>query len=237
MRRHFVDQLRHPDAALDRGIVFEGHVRRALQAELAREARLDDGMRGLEARFRSLPRTDTNTLASRRSGETETPVIVTRPILGSFSVPTASATTARTDSFTRRMRSLIALRYPRSVGGRDERPVGAHELPLLAGEPRLGACRELLRVARLARDERRGQRTALPEVVVVHLGDGGAEPVGELRLRRLHVLPLALERPRVGEVQLDGENRDEAAAAYDSSADAPAGTGCSSDVRSTSRVS
>ena len=71
---------------------------------------------------------------------------------------------------------------------------------------------------------------------MVDFGDGGAEAVRELRLRRLDVLALALQRACVGEVQFDSENRNEAGA-QDSSADAPAGTGSSSEVRSTSRVS
>jgi hypothetical protein len=82
----------------------------------------------------------------------------------------------------------------------------------------------------------------LPELVVIHLGDGRAEAVRELRLRGLDVLALPLQRSRLGEVQLDRQNRDEAGAAsrrpaQDSSAGAPAGTGSSSEVRSTSRVS
>ena len=59
----------------------------------------------MAVRFFSLPSTDTKTRASPRSGETTTPVTVTIPIRGSFSSPTPSATTARTDSLTRRMRS------------------------------------------------------------------------------------------------------------------------------------
>jgi len=133
----------------------------------------------------------------------------------------------------------MALRY---VLGRDERSIGAHELPFLAGEPRLGACRELLGLARVPRHERRRQTAALPEVVMVDLRHGRAETVGELGLRRLDVLALPLERSSLREVQLDRQDRDEATAAarrraQDSSAGAPAGTGSSSEVRSTSRVS
>src|SRR5579862_1207961 len=58
-------------------------------------------------RFRALPSTDTKTRPSRRSGETSTPVTVTMPTRGSLSSTIASATTARTDSFTRRIRSVI----------------------------------------------------------------------------------------------------------------------------------
>src|SRR3954452_12133331 len=59
------------------------------------------------ARFRSEPRTLTNTVAWRRSVDVSTPVTVMKPIRGSLSSPIASASTARTDSFTRRIRSLI----------------------------------------------------------------------------------------------------------------------------------
>ena len=77
---------------------------------------------------------------------------------------------------------------------------------------------------------------------MVDLRHGRAETVGELGLRRLDVLALPLERSSLREVQLDRQDRDEATAAarrraQDSSAGAPAGTGSSSEVRSTSRVS
>src|SRR5262249_56528148 len=52
---HLVDQPAHPDAPLDRGIVFEGQVRRSLQAELAGDPRLDDRMGRLEPGERALP--------------------------------------------------------------------------------------------------------------------------------------------------------------------------------------
>ena len=73
---------------------------------------------------------------------------------------------------------------------------------------------------------------------MVDLGDGCAEAVLELRLRRFDVLALAFQGAGFGEVQLDREDGDEAAG-YDSAADAeaPVGTGSSSEVRSTSRVS
>src|SRR5438045_6593074 len=40
-----IDQLRHADPALDRGIVFERQLRRPLHSELAREALLQDAVR------------------------------------------------------------------------------------------------------------------------------------------------------------------------------------------------
>src|SRR5205085_1849012 len=52
----------------------------------------------------------------------------------------------------------------------------------------------------------------LPEVVVVDLGDRGAEAILELRLRRLDVLALALQRAGVRKVQLDREDADVARA-------------------------
>src|SRR5207253_3084228 len=55
----------------------------------------------------SEPRTLTKTLACRRSGEVSTPVTVTKPILGSLSSPTASDSTWRTASLTRRIRPLM----------------------------------------------------------------------------------------------------------------------------------
>ena len=135
------------------------------------------------------------------------------------------------------MRSSLPL-IPGFVVRRHERALRSDELPFLPREPALGARSELLGLAGAACDERGGQRAALPDVVVVDLGHRGAEAVLQLRLCRLDVLALALQRARLGEVELDRENRDEAgAAAYDSSAGAPAGTGSSSDVRSTSRVS
>src|SRR5204863_1485266 len=58
----------------------------------------------------------------------------------------------------------------------------------------------------LPRRAREHEPRALPEVVVVDLGDRGTEALLQLRLRRLDVLALALQRPRVGEVQLDRED-------------------------------
>jgi hypothetical protein len=125
------------------------------------------------------------------------------------------------------------------VVGVDERPLDAYELPLLAGKPALRARREILRAARVPGRERGRDRRPLPELVVVDLGDRGAESVLELRLRREDVLALALQRPRLGEVQLGDEDGDEAGAQDPSAAGAPplGGAGSSSDVRSTSRVS
>src|SRR5262249_48316446 len=56
-----IDQLRHPDPALNRRIVFEGQLRRPLHAELTREPRLEHRMGSLyslERRFARLLRAE-----------------------------------------------------------------------------------------------------------------------------------------------------------------------------------
>src|SRR5207248_2066977 len=143
-----------------------------------RTPRADSSPRSVAARLRSLPRTDTNTRASPRSGETTTPVTVTMPIRGSFSSPTPWAITARTDSLTRRMRSDTAGTL--LIVGSDEQTLAAHEHPVSGGEPPLGAADKLFRVVRAPRDAGDGQRRTLPELVVVDLRDGGTEPVAEV---------------------------------------------------------
>src|SRR5918995_3825988 len=60
----------------------------------------------------------------------------------------------------------------------------------------------------LARDACDGQPGSLPEVVMTALGDRGAEPLLELRLRGGDVLSFALQRPRLGEAELDGQDSD-----------------------------
>ena len=54
-RSELVDQLREPDAPLDRGIVFEREDRRPPRAELARDLRLQDAVRRLQPVERALP--------------------------------------------------------------------------------------------------------------------------------------------------------------------------------------
>src|SRR5215210_2587041 len=45
----FIDQLRHADPALDRRIVLECQLWSSLQVQLARDLRLQDGVRGLQS--------------------------------------------------------------------------------------------------------------------------------------------------------------------------------------------
>src|SRR5205823_13043382 len=118
---------------------------------------------------------------------------------GSFSSRSASDNTWRSDSSTRRMRSLI---------DRHHLALGPDELPVLAGEVPLGPVQQLPELSMAARHAGHRQAGALPELVVVDLGDRGAKPVLELGLGRVDVLPLPLQRARFGEVQLDGEDAD-----------------------------
>ena len=114
---------------------------------------------------------------------------VTHPIPGSRSSPTASTRTSRTAALTRRMRSLIR---------RHHLSLDSHQLVFLSVQVAHRLLEQPLGLAMFARDAGDGQAAPLPEVMVVDLGDGGAEAVLELRLRRLDVLALALERPGLG---------------------------------------
>src|SRR3954463_12885350 len=89
------------------------------------------------ARLRSEPRTLTNTVAWRKSVDVSTPVTVMNPIRGSLSSPIASARTARTDSLTRRIRSLIQSHHL---------PLDAHALELLPVEVALRVVQQQLDV-------------------------------------------------------------------------------------------
>src|SRR3954447_1428649 len=60
----------------------------------------------------------------------------------------------------------------------------------------------------LATDQRSRQRRPLPELVVVGLGHRRPEPLSQLCLQRLNILPLPLERPALREMQIDLDDRD-----------------------------
>jgi len=60
----------------------------------------------------------------------------------------------------------------------------------------------------LATHERSGESCPLPELVVVGLGDRRPEPLSQLCLQRLNILPLPLERPALREMQIDLDDRD-----------------------------
>src|SRR5262249_22997087 len=95
---------------------------------------------------------------------------------------------------------------------RHDLPLDPRKLELLAAEVPLGAVQELPHLMVLARDARHRQARALPQLVVVDLGDRGAEALLQLRLGRLDVLALALQRARLREMELDRENPDVAGA-------------------------
>src|SRR4029079_7612803 len=91
----------------------------------------------------------------------------------------------------------------------DDEALGERHLPLLAAQPALGLVEQPLDLPALARDACDREARALPDVVVVDLGDRGADTVLELRLRRAHEVPLLLQRVRRREVQLARQYADE----------------------------
>src|SRR4029450_5710933 len=155
------------------------------------------------SRFFSDPRTLTKTCAWRRSGDVSTPVTVTNPIRGSRSSPTASARTSCTAALTRRIRSLT---------GGHHLPLDTDQLVLLSVQVANRFFEQPSRLAVLAGDAGHGQPAPLPELVVVDLGHGCPEAVLQLRLRRLDVPALALQRARFREMQLHRQDADVAGA-------------------------
>src|SRR4051812_7729337 len=173
-----------------------------------RKPRDDVSPSSAAVRSASSPRTLTYTRAARRSGLVSTEVTVTNPMRGSLR-PWASSEerTSLTASLTRRIRApgiLVKL-----LAGKD-RALDAHAV----GELRLHVAAELgARVVddrRRPPDQRGRERRALPEVVVVGLGDRRTEAPLQLRLQRHDLLPLALQAPVGREVQVDLYETDEA---------------------------
>src|ERR671936_2864405 len=106
---------------------------------------------------------------------------------GSFSSGIASERTSLTASLTRRMRSLK----------RDHLLIDRSELERLSDEVALGGVEEAVDVPMRPPDARERQPGALPDVVVVDFGDGGAEAALQLGLHGEELLPLPLQRPVV----------------------------------------
>src|SRR5215208_2294625 len=128
------------------------------------------------ARSSSLPSTLTCTRAWRRSGLVSTAVTVTNPMRGSLKPSDIRLErTSLTASFTLRMRSVDTLAPHRQVFAGEQ--AALHARPVR--EARLGVAAEapaaLAERAGLAAHECGGQRGALPELVVVGLGDGRSE--------------------------------------------------------------
>jgi Zn-dependent protease with chaperone function len=87
-------------------------------------------------------------------------------------------------------------------------PVDGPELEGLPPEEALGAVEQPEQLVVPARDARERQPGALPDIVVVDFRHGGAEAALELRFHREEVLPFALERVVLGEIQLETQNAD-----------------------------
>src|SRR4029453_18608011 len=155
------------------------------------------------SRFFSEPRTLTKTCAWRRSDDVSTPVTVTKPIRGSRGSPTASARPSCTAALTRRIRSLT---------GGHPLPLDTDQLVLLSVQVANRFFEQLSRLAVLAGNTGHGQPAPLPEAVVVDLGHGCPEAVLQLRLRRLYLPPLALQRARFREMQVHRQDADVAGA-------------------------
>src|SRR6266550_8152105 len=95
--------------------------------------------------------------------------------------------------------------------GIDHEALRERDLPRLGAQPALGLVEQPLDLPVLARDTRSRDARALPDLVVVDLRDGSADAVLELRLRGAKVMALLLQRVRLREVELAGENSDPAA--------------------------
>src|SRR4051812_37849961 len=114
-----------------------------------------------------------------------------------------------TASLTRRMRSagILAVQqlFARHQGSFHANSVGKHRLQIT-----LEVGRGVRERPRPRPDKRGGDGRALPQLVMIRLGNGCAEALLQLRLERLKLLALALQAPVLREVQLDFEKADEA---------------------------
>ena len=99
----------------------------------------------------------------------------------------------------------------RLVVGIDDEAGCERDLPLLASQPALRLVEQPFRLAVLTCGARDRDARALPDVVVVDLGDGRADSSLQLRLCRAKVVALLLERVRARKVQLARQDSDEAA--------------------------
>ncbi len=93
----------------------------------------------------------------------------------------------------------------------DDETIGERDLPLLPTEPALGVVEKPRDFAMLPRDAGDRDPRALPHVMVVDLRDRCSDAVLQLRFRRTEVVAFLLQRMRFGEMELAGEDADEAA--------------------------
>src|SRR3954452_1294811 len=122
----------------------------------------------------SPPYTLSHTVACARSDVVTTPVTVTKPMRGSFSVGIVSETTALIASSTRRMRGdrvvcLVIERHQIALVG--------EQLELLTCQPALSGVEELVGLSGLARDAGEREPRALPDVMMVDLRDRAGHAV------------------------------------------------------------
>src|SRR5437016_2265899 len=110
--------------------------------------------------------------------------------------------TSRSASFTRRMRSPGTL-LPQNLARRNHPALEADPVGELGLDVALHVIRRSIERAGVAADEARGQRRALPQVVMIGFRHRGAEALLELGLQRQQFLPLPLQRAVLGEVQVD----------------------------------
>src|ERR1039458_4639160 len=155
------------------------------------------------------------------SGLVLTPVTVTKPTRGSLrSVAIASDRTALMASSTRRMRpprilasaESFALRAHTSssqILDRGQQSLDAGSLRTASEHPALHPVGRLGYPAQRPAGEGRGQRRALPQILIPGLGHGHAEAPVQLGLDRAQLLALALQAAGVREMKLDHEYGDE----------------------------
>ena len=188
--------LRHAHAALDRRIVFERQIGVRFSLQLA--ARAAPG--GRRARPRARERRCALLLAAEDAdadprlaqvGRRSTPVTVTNPMRGSLS----SGSPRRAPAGPTRSRAACAAQLIERPTTCRSTAASSHSWPRSYARPRRAAARP----RGAPRDAGERQPRALPEVVVVDLGDGGAEAVaaGCAFADRTN-LPLPLERAASG---------------------------------------
>src|SRR4029077_16604527 len=92
----------------------------------------------------------------------------------------------------------------------DELALARPELERLPREPPLRLVEQPGRIARLSCDARECQTRPLPDVVVVDLRNRAAQACRKLLFHGAQMHPLLLERMALREMELEGEDADEA---------------------------
>jgi hypothetical protein len=105
------------------------------------------------------------------------------------------------------MRSVGTL-LPQYFVRRHETALESHPIGVLRQDVALEVVRRPPQRSRVAPRERGRERGALPEIVMIGLGDRGAEAPLKLSLEREQLLPLVLQRMPLGEVKVDRDEDD-----------------------------